>query len=136
LHRFINYVVLPLFALANAGIVFFNFGSSNHQTVQFTLLSVALAVSLVFGKIIGISLFSWLAVRMGFAQKPKGASWLAVIGVACLGGIGFTMSLFIASLAFPSAAILAEAKLGIFAGSLVAGIVGYLFLKRTLKARP
>ncbi len=133
MHKFINYVVLPLFALANAGIVLVNFGSSDHQTAQFTTISVALAISLVLGKVIGISLFSWLAVFFRLAQKPKGASWMAIIGVSFLGGIGFTMSLFIASLAFPSAAILAEAKLGIFAGSLIAGTIGFFMLKRTLK---
>ncbi len=72
-------------------------------------------------------------MRLGLAKKPKGASWMSVIGVAFLGGIGFTMSLFIASLAFPSPTMLAEAKLGIFAGSLIAGIVGYLILRKTLK---
>lgn len=133
MHRFINYVVLPLFALANAGIMLVSYGHSEHQTAQFTMLSVGLAISLIFGKVIGISLFSWVAVRLGLAKKPKGATWMSVIGVAFLGGIGFTMSLFIASLAFPSPTMLAEAKLGIFAGSMIAGIVGYLILRKSLK---
>lgn len=133
LHKFVNYFVLPLFALSNAGIILYSFNADNASTAGFTVLSVGLAVSLVLGKGIGIFIFSWLAVRFKIAKKPFGASWSSVLGVAFLGGIGFTMSLFIASLAFPSASVLAEAKLGIFAGSIIAGIIGYYILKKSLK---
>lgn len=132
LHRFVNYFILPVFALSNAGIVLINFGSHQSPDAAFSKLSLALAVSLVLGKLIGIYLFSRGAVRLGIATKPQGASWSAVAGVALLGGIGFTMSLFIGSLAYSSPQILTEAKIGIFAGSILAGIAGYVVLDRVL----
>ncbi len=137
LHRFVNYFVLPLFALSNAGVIFYYFNNPDAESASFSIVSLALAVSLVVGKLIGIFLFAWGAVRLRIAKKPQGASWKAVAGVSLLGGIGFTMSLFIASLAFSTPSILTEAKVGIFAGSIVAGILGYAVLNKTLpKTQP
>jgi Na+:H+ antiporter, NhaA family len=87
----------------------------------------AVAAGLVLGKPLGIIAFSWLAIRCGAAQMPTGASWRALLGVGCLGGIGFTMSLFIAGLAFQDN-LLDAAKIGTFAGSTISALAGYLLL--------
>jgi NhaA family Na+:H+ antiporter len=91
-------------------------------------------LGLVVGKALGISLFSWLAVRSGLARLPAGVSWGLLAGAACLGGIGFTMSLFIAGLALPDATLLEESKIGILIGSTIAGTVGFALLLRARKA--
>ncbi|MCU4165342.1 Na+/H+ antiporter NhaA [Carboxylicivirga caseinilyticus] len=130
-HGFIGVFVLPVFALSNAGVSLFTHEGGEEV---FTSLSLAIAFSLVFGKAIGITLFSWLAVRLGFAVKPKSSSWLSFLGLALLGGIGFTMSIFIASLGFSDApGLLNQAKIGIFVGSIIAGFAGYFILKVSLK---
>lgn len=128
-HGFVNLLILPLFALANAGITLFN-GTGGFI---FTTVSLAIAVSLMFGKTIGIILFSWLAVKFKIAIKPRKSSWLSFTGLGVLGGIGFTMSIFIASLAYTSEALLNQAKIGIFIASIFAGVVGYFLLKYSLK---
>jgi NhaA family Na+:H+ antiporter len=87
-------------------------------------------LGLVVGKQVGISLAAWIVVRLGLASLPDGVSWRHVYGAAWLGGIGFTMSLFIAGLAYGEGPLLALAKVGILAASLVAGIGGYLLLRR------
>ncbi len=130
-HGFISVFTLPVFALANAGVVL----SAGHEGGEvFSMVSLAIAFSLVFGKAIGITFFSWLAVRLRFSIKPKGSSWLSFLGLGLLGGIGFTMSIFIASLAYTSSAeILNQAKIGIFVGSIIAGVSGFYILKYSLK---
>jgi Na+:H+ antiporter, NhaA family len=129
----VNYIILPLFALANAGVTILAPGSPIAAVGQvFTTVSLVIAFSLVFGKMIGIALFSWLAVKLKICTKPKNISWLSYIGVGLLGGIGFTMSLFIVSLAFVSPALQDQAKVGVFFGSLVAGVAGFLILKYSL----
>ncbi|MBR8537677.1 Na+/H+ antiporter NhaA [Carboxylicivirga sediminis] len=131
-HGFISLFVLPIFALANAGVTLVHHGDGNGDV--FTTLSFAIAFSLVAGKGIGITVFSWLAVRLGFAVKPKRSSWMSFLGLGFLGGIGFTMSIFIASLGFKeSAELLNQAKIGIFVGSIVAGLFGFYLLKYSLK---
>ena len=125
LHPWVAYAIMPLFAFANAGV---RLGGDLNPLHPVTL---GVALGLVLGKQIGITLFTWLAVRAGLASLPAGVSWRHVYGAAWLGGIGFTMSLFIAALAFPDPALLEAAKLGILAASLVAGIVGWLFLVRS-----
>ncbi len=130
-HGFISVFVLPIFALANAGVVL---SAGNDGGEVLSMVSFAIAVSLVFGKVIGITFFSWLAVRLGFSIKPKGSSWLSFSGLGLLGGIGFTMSIFIASLAYThSPEILNQAKIGIFIGSIIAGLAGFYILKYSLK---
>ncbi len=131
-HGFISLFVLPVFALANAGVTLFNQGEGGGEV--FTSLSIAIAFSLVLGKGLGITVFSWLAVKLGIAIKPKKSSWLSFLGLALLGGIGFTMSIFIASLGFKeSAELLNQAKIGIFVGSIIAGLFGFYVLKYSLK---
>ena len=131
LHYWVAFGIIPIFALANAGVDLSGdlgdaFGSS---------LALGVILGLVVGKPVGITLFAWLAVKFGMAALPEGTSWKAIRGVSMLGGIGFTMSLFIAGLAFPGAPELNEtAKAGIFAASLLAGVTGYLML-RTLRPR-
>jgi NhaA family Na+:H+ antiporter len=100
-------------------------------------VSVAVAVALLTGKPAGVVLFSFLAVRLGFAKLPDGVSWLALLGGGFLAGIGFTMSLFVAGLAFDSEPqLLGDAKLGILLGSLFSAIVGATLLVFTLKGKP
>ncbi len=128
LHEFVNYIVLPLFALSNSGVVVYNYAVGQQPEV-FSIVTVAIAVSLFLGKTIGISLFSWIAVKLKLADKPHGSSWHTMIGMGMMGGIGFTMSLFVASLAFTDADILTQAKLGIFIGSTLSGVIGYFYLR-------
>jgi NhaA family Na+:H+ antiporter len=92
-------------------------------------------LGLAIGKPLGIMLASYLAVRAGAADLPRGVAWRHVHGAGWLGGIGFTMSLFVAGLAFADPAVLDIAKLGVFAASLLAGVVGYLLLRRPSPAR-
>ncbi|WP_462317842.1 Na+/H+ antiporter NhaA, partial [Marinilabilia sp.] len=98
--------------------------------------SIAIAVSLIMGKAVGISLFSWLAVKLKLSVKPRKIPWKAFIGLGFLGGIGFTMSLFISSLAFETKGLMDQAKIGIFFGSIVAGLIGFYILKSALKNNP
>jgi NhaA family Na+:H+ antiporter len=122
----VAFFIMPVFALSNAGVeIGGDFLGSLAGPVSFGII-----LGLVVGKQIGVTLFAWLAVRMGMAELPAGASWKQLYGVACLCGIGFTMSLFIANLAFPSAEALDIAKAGILVASLVSGLWGYLLLKR------
>lgn len=123
LHGFVSYFVIPLFALANAGITF------TAETMAVTPVVLGVAVGLIAGKFLGIVGISWLCVKFKIARLPAAVSWKHIIGVGFLAGIGFTMSLFIANLAFTDKALIDQAKLGIMAASLVAGITGYLVLR-------
>jgi NhaA family Na+:H+ antiporter len=122
----VTFGVVPLFALVNAGVMLPTSGQS--FTSQPALL--ATVAGLVIGKPLGIFGAAWLAVRVGVSALPDEATWYRVFGVATLGGIGFTMSLFIAGLAFGAGALLDAAKIGVLAGSLVTGVVGALLLSR------
>ena len=126
LHTPVNFVIMPLFALANAGIVLAGVGLGQLAMP----VTSGVMLGLLVGKAVGITLFAWLAVKLGIAALPRRISWTHIVGVAFLGGIGFTMSLFIADLAFgPELAM--EAKLGILLGSLVSGVVGAALISRT-----
>lgn len=127
LHTPVNFIIMPLFALANAGIVLSGVGISDLAGS----VTAGVILGLLFGKAIGITLFAWLAVRFGIAALPRRISWTHIAGVAFLGGIGFTMSLFIADLAFDSASVTSDAKLGILLGSLLSGVVGAILISRT-----
>lgn len=129
LHGLVQYGIMPLFAFANAGVRLVGAESALVPAVGF-----GVAAGLVVGKPLGILLFSWLAVQSGVAALPTGTSWRLVAGAACLGGIGFTMSLFIADLAFNQPSLLASAKVGIIAGSTAAGILAAIVLRRGLNA--
>jgi Na+:H+ antiporter, NhaA family len=126
LHGVVAFGIMPLFALANAGVPL---GGEMVSGVAWSV-TLGVVVGLVLGKPLGITLFAWLAVRLGAAALPAGAGWRALHGVSWLGGIGFTMSLFVAGLAFGDAALLDSAKLGILAASLVAGAAGAVLLLR------
>jgi NhaA family Na+:H+ antiporter len=117
-----SYVVLPVFALANAGVVW-----SSDVFVGRGGLMMAIVLALVLGKMVGIVLGAWIAVRAGIASKPATYSWRQVAGAGALGGIGFTMSLFIAGQALDGADY-AAAKIAIFAASLIAGVAGAAIL--------
>jgi len=126
LHAWVAFAIMPIFALANAGVVL-QPEAARHGVAW------AVAAGLVLGKPLGIVAFSWLAIRCGIAQLPTGANWRALLGVGCLGGIGFTMSLFIAGLAFEGN-LLDSAKIGTFAGSTISAIAGYLLLVVSLRS--
>ena len=118
-----SYVVLPIFALANAGVAW-----STDVFRENGRLMVAITLGLVVGKSIGIVAAAWLAVWSGIAVKPEAYSWRQLVGAGALGGIGFTMSLFIAGLAFPNPADYAAAKIAIFIASLIAAVLGTIIL--------
>lgn len=131
LNRPVAFVIMPLFALSNAGVALGSVGEA-----LATPIAIGIALGLVLGKVIGISAFSWLSVRMGWAALPHGANWGTLVATAMLGGIGFTMSLFIAGLAFPDPVMLDEAKIGILTASTLAGVLGYVVLGRVARSRP
>lgn len=124
----VTFVILPIFAFANAGIHLA--GSGVGQLTHSVPLGIALG--LIFGKPIGVMLFSWLGVKSGLASLPENVDWKQVLGVAMLCGIGFTMSLFIGGLAFAGLEKGFDERLGIVLGSLISGIVGYVYLKKVL----
>lgn len=131
LHRFVNYIILPLFAFANAGVMFTGSGE------LIGAVTWAVALGLILGKPVGIFCFTWLFVKIKIVTLPDGVNWKSIFGVSCLGGIGFTVSLFIANLSFGSSDIelLNQAKLGIIIGTVISGIAGYLFLHRALSRK-
>lgn len=124
LHGWVAYFIMPIFALANAGVVFVS-----DAPVDVSLI-VNIAVALFVGKFLGITFFSYLAVKLNLAELPQGIGYAQVIGVAILAGVGFTMSIFIANLAFTeNTTYIDSAKFGILIGSLVSGAVGALIIK-------
>lgn len=132
LHLPIALIVIPLFALANAGISI-DFNSIGNTITQ--PVSIGIMIGLVFGKIIGIFGVSWLAIKSKVATLPKGSTMSQIFGVALLGGIGFTMSIFVADLAFLGAPdFIFQAKVGVLVASLFSGISGYLWLKYIAKS--
>jgi NhaA family Na+:H+ antiporter len=132
LHPWIAFGVLPLFAFANAGVSLQ--GLSLAKLLEPVPLGIALG--LLIGKPLGIFGVSWLAIKSGIAVKPEGASWAQLLGVGLLGGIGFTMSLFIGTLAFEEIDKAAQLRLGVLAGSLLAATAGYFLLKLSASAPP
>lgn len=126
LHTWVQFVIMPVFALANAGVAL-SLTSVGGGSLRIVL---GIVLGLVLGKPLGILLASWIAVRSGIASLPAGVAWSHMIGVGVLAGIGFTMSLFIASLGFSEPELLEAAKLGILAASLLAGTAGFLLLRR------
>jgi NhaA family Na+:H+ antiporter len=128
LNPWVAYGILPIFAFANAGIPLLH-GLGEAFTSRETWGVIA---GLVIGKPVGIVLFSWLAVRLGIAIKPRAITWHHVAGVGVLGGIGFTISLFVSELAFRDHDVADAARVGILFGSITAGILGYFVLKAVL----
>ncbi|MDE6335536.1 MAG: Na+/H+ antiporter NhaA, partial [Muribaculaceae bacterium] len=133
LHPIVNYIIVPLFAFANAGIFF----GDLQLSALFHGVAPAIILGLVGGKFIGIFLFSWICVKLNWAPIPDGCNWKQLAAVSMLGGIGFTVSLFIANLSFGTgdpymSQLLNNSKLGILVGSFLAGFLGWLFLYLTL----
>ncbi len=132
-HRLVgwsSFVIVPIFALANAGV---DFRGSSIADALTSRVALGVSVGLIVGKFVGISLASLGAVRFGLGRLPAGTSWSHVLGLAAVAGVGFTVSLFVAGLAFSDPELAELAKVGIFAGSLVSGIIGSILLTR---ARP
>jgi len=124
LHGYTAYFILPLFALANAGVVI----SSNYDFNYVLMINVAL--SLFFGKLIGVSLFCYLGIKLKLTQLPNGVNFKQIVGIASIAGVGFTMSIFIDNLAFAGDLLsINSAKVGVIIGSLTSGILGYLILR-------
>lgn len=128
LHGTVNFVILPLFAFANAGVVLSGGGDVIGN------VAIAVGLGLLLGKFLGIYLFTWLSIKSGLVRMPEGMNWKNIAGVSLLGGIGFTVSLFIANLSFAGAypELLNQAKFGVLCGTVVAGILGYIVLFRVL----
>ncbi|MDH3306331.1 MAG: Na+/H+ antiporter NhaA [Acidimicrobiia bacterium] len=133
LHNWSSYVIVPVFALANAGVRFEGVGIGETLAQP---IALGVTFGLLAGKLGGVTLFTWVAVKLGWGKLPKHTTWDHVIGMSLLAGIGFTVALFIAGLAFPDHPELADlAKVGIFAGSLASGVAGYLWLRFRGKPR-
>ena len=132
LHPLVNYLILPLFAFVNAGVTFGDIGIGSLPGIP-----LAVFFGLFAGKSLGIFLFTYIFVRLRLATMPEGVSKRNLFGVSMLGGIGFTVALFIANLSFAGmpdvgVELLNQAKLGVFAGSFISGLCGYLILKKVL----
>ncbi|WP_337658759.1 Na+/H+ antiporter NhaA [Sphingorhabdus sp. Alg231-15] len=125
LHPWTAFLVLPIFAFANAGVSL----ASLQLSDLFAPLALGIAAGLVIGKQIGVFGFMFIAAKLGIVRRPMGVSWMQLYGLACLTGIGFTMSLFIGNLAFVDPAQIETVKLGVISGSLVSGLLGYLLLR-------
>lgn len=128
LHKPVAFLILPVFALANTAIIL----SGDIAQTLAENYSIGIAVGLIVGKPLGIVLFTFLAVTFGLCKLPSDLNWKSIIGVGFLGGIGFTMSIFITLLAFDNETIINNSKFVILLSSLMAGIIGYLFLRMSL----
>jgi NhaA family Na+:H+ antiporter len=132
LHPWVAYGVMPLFALANAGV---SVGGLELTSAESQSVLIGVLLALVIGKPLGIFLGSWIAVRAGWCRLPLDVRWGDILLIGCLGGIGFTMSIFIASLAFVDPSLLAAAKAGVLLASLMAGILGLALGKVLVRRR-
>jgi NhaA family Na+:H+ antiporter len=132
LHSWVQFLIMPIFALANAGVAL----SLGDLGGDRTPVLFGIIAGLVVGKPIGLLGASWLAIRLGAADLPAGVAWRHMGGAGVLAGIGFTMSLFIASLGFADAELLATAKLAILLASVLAGTAGFLLLRRMRPVAP
>lgn len=129
LHRFVTFVIIPLFAFANASVMI------ETRDIDSLLhpLTMNIGYSLLIGKAVGIFVFSWIAIKLKLALMPENVKWIHMFGVALLGGMGFTMSIFISNLAFDNIELLNLSKMGIFAGSFFSALLGFLILRISLK---
>jgi NhaA family Na+:H+ antiporter len=128
LHYWVAILILPIFALANAGVVF------NMDVNIDWRLAMVISVSLFVGKFIGVPLFTYIGLRLKLTELPRGMNLHNVIGSGLIAGVGFTMSIFISNLAFADPILTNSAKIGILIGSFVAGVSGYLFMRYTGKS--
>jgi Na+:H+ antiporter, NhaA family len=125
LHPWTAFMVLPIFAFANAGVSLAGLQLSD----LFAPLALGIAAGLVIGKQVGVFGFMFVAAKLGLVRRPMGVSWMQLYGLACLTGIGFTMSLFIGNLAFVDPTQIETVKLGVISGSLISGLLGFLILR-------
>ena len=125
LHPWVAFVIVPLFALANAHVHL----PSGFDVILASPVAWGIILGLVVGKPVGIILFSWIAVRIGVATLPRGVGWLQIAGAALLGGIGFTMAIFVTGLAFADGSLILQAKIAILVASLITGTLGFLLLR-------
>jgi NhaA family Na+:H+ antiporter len=133
LHRWVSFLIVPIFALANAGVHVS--GETADAAIQ-SPVSQGVFVGLLLGKPVGIFLVTFIAVRLGICEKPRGSTWPQVFSVGILGGIGFTVALLITDLAFERELLSDEAKLGVLTASAAAGILGFIFLYLTTRHVP
>jgi NhaA family Na+:H+ antiporter len=126
LHPWVSYFIMPVFALANAGVVL----KGDLFNIFIQPVTLGIMAGLIFGKQIGVFIASYIAIKLKWADLPSGMTWGRLYGLAWLAGIGFTMSLFITSLAFKETGILAMAKAGILFASLISGTVGAFILSQ------
>ncbi len=129
-----SFVVVPLFALANAGVRFADFENGVVDALT-SPITLGVALGLLVGKLFGISLATWIAVRLGIGKLPTQTGWPQIIGLAALAGIGFTVSMFVTELAFTDMGLSDSAKVGIFIGSGISGVFGYMVLRRSKTPR-
>ena len=133
LHKVVNFFIMPIFALANAGV---HLSSGSSTGVDYDYISLSVGLALLLGKTFGILSVAWLGVKLKIAELPNGIKWNQMFGLAMLGGLGFTMSLFISNLAYMDVAMLSAAKIGVLVGSTLAGVLGYCYLKVALPKKP
>jgi NhaA family Na+:H+ antiporter len=129
MHPYVTFLILPIFALANAGVSL----AVQPDELFSTNIAIGVALGLIFGKVIGITGATFLLIKLKIASWPTGMNLKNLFGLSLLGAIGFTMSLFITSLAFTHEDFKTQAKIGIFIASLIAGISGYWVLNHSLK---
>lgn len=129
LHPWVAFLVLPVFAFANAGVSLAGLSLADLMEP----LTLGIALGLVVGKQVGVVLATWIGVKSGLARLPEGVSWRHIYGVACLCGVGFTMSLFIGSLAFDADETMNAVRLGVIAGSILSGLLGYAVLRSSTR---
>ncbi|NND01383.1 MAG: Na+/H+ antiporter NhaA, partial [Acidimicrobiia bacterium] len=128
LHPWSSFLIIPVFALANAGVRIVDVDLYEAATSP---VALGVAVGLLVGKMFGITLATWIAVRTGVGKLPRRTGWRDILGLASIAGIGFTVSLFITELAYSGPPFIDQAKIGIFIGSGLAGFIGYALLRRS-----
>jgi len=129
LHPWVIFLIMPIFALSNTGV---RLGDSFLPAIS-SYEGIGIIIGLFIGKPLGIFLFSWLAHKLKITSLPENLKWIHILGVGLLGGIGFTMALFVASLAFQDLEMINNAKISILVASFLAGLAGYLILRKSLK---
>lgn len=132
MHPFVTFIIIPIFALANAGVSVLDIKLSE---IFNTNIALGVALGLLIGKVVGIVGFSWLCAKLKIAKFPNGMTIKSLLGLGFLGSIGFTMSLFVTSLAFTHTEYITQAKIGIFMASIIGGILGYYILNTQFKKR-
>ncbi len=133
IHPWVSFLILPLFALASAGVAL---STEQLKLAIFSPLALGVFLGLVVGKAVGIALFSFVAVRSKIAAMTDGLTWSGIVGVGILAGVGFTVALFISGLSFEDETLVATSKVAVIAASLAAGFIGYTYLRFTLKEKP